>query len=312
MDNLTHTMVGSVLAQAGLKRTSGLSTPVLMIAANVADMDAACTIFGMRSLEMRRGLTHGPLALALVPPLLVALAVLFDRRQGARGTRPAARLPVRPAWLLACGFVGMASHVGLDWLNNYGVRLLEPFSSQWFYGSMLFILDPWLLLILLGGSWLSRRRDGRVDENGRPALFALVLGSLYIAVNGWLSIHAETMARRVPALAGRGDLTVVADPVPIAFWRRTMLWRDRTDYGTGRFSLFEGVTVDSDGKRDGMDDPRVAAIRRTDRNARALLFWARMPIARVEGDAMLLTDQRVESSLMPNSLTVRVPPSLPQ
>ena len=44
------------------------------------------------------------------------------------------RLPVHKGWLLALAYIGTISHPALDWLNNYGVRLLEPFSSQWFYG----------------------------------------------------------------------------------------------------------------------------------------------------------------------------------
>ena len=55
----------------------------------------------------------------------------------------------------------MLSHPFLDWLNNYGVRLLMPFSDRWFYGDTLFIVDPWLWLILGGGvmlAWTSHTR----------------------------------------------------------------------------------------------------------------------------------------------------------
>ena len=36
----------------------------------------------------------------------------------------------------------------LDWLNTYGVRLLMPFDGRWFYGDALFIVDPWVWLLL--------------------------------------------------------------------------------------------------------------------------------------------------------------------
>ena len=52
----------------------------------------------------------------------------------------------------------MLSHVALDLLNNYGVRLLMPFSNRWFYGDAVFIIDPWLWLTLGAGIWLTRRR----------------------------------------------------------------------------------------------------------------------------------------------------------
>ena len=31
-----------------------------------------------------------------------------------------------------CG-LGVASHLLLDWTNSYGIRLLFPFSLQWFH-----------------------------------------------------------------------------------------------------------------------------------------------------------------------------------
>ena len=44
----------------------------------------------------------------------------------------------------------MLTHPVLDWLNNYGIRLLMPFSPRWFYGDAVFIIDPWLWLALGG------------------------------------------------------------------------------------------------------------------------------------------------------------------
>ena len=48
--------------------------------------------------------------------------------------------------------VGVYSHVFLDYLNNYGVRLLTPVSWQWFYGDAIFIVDPWMWIVLAVGS----------------------------------------------------------------------------------------------------------------------------------------------------------------
>src|SRR3546814_10990559 len=80
---------------------------------------------------MRRGITHGPIALILLPVLLWALMIGFDRWQAWRGKRPTGRLPVHMGWLLALAYIGCLSHPALDWLNNYGIRLLEPFSPRW-------------------------------------------------------------------------------------------------------------------------------------------------------------------------------------
>ena len=52
------------------------------------------------------------------------------------------------------------SHPFLDWLNTYGVRLLMPFSERWFYGDALFIVDPFLWIVLGGAvmlAWTTHR-----------------------------------------------------------------------------------------------------------------------------------------------------------
>ncbi len=42
----------------------------------------------------------------------------------------------------------------MDWTNNYGVRLLLPWDGRWFYGDLVFIVDPYLLLVLGGAGFL--------------------------------------------------------------------------------------------------------------------------------------------------------------
>lgn len=79
MDNLTHSLVGAVLGQLGLKRKTGLAMPALILAANLPDIDAGCTLYGIESLAMRRGITHGPIALLVLPLLLWALLIALDR-----------------------------------------------------------------------------------------------------------------------------------------------------------------------------------------------------------------------------------------
>src|SRR5262249_25094069 len=51
----------------------------------------------------------------------------------------------------AIAFLAMATHPLLDFANNYGIRPFLPFSRAWAYGDTLFIIDPYLDLILLVG-----------------------------------------------------------------------------------------------------------------------------------------------------------------
>src|SRR3546814_15239192 len=69
MDNLTHSLVGALLGQMGLKRRTGLAMPTLILAANLPDIDAGCARHGIESPALRRGLTRGPNGLCVLPPL---------------------------------------------------------------------------------------------------------------------------------------------------------------------------------------------------------------------------------------------------
>ena len=293
MDNLTHSLFGAVIGQLGLKRKTGLAMPTLIIAANLPDIDATCTIYGIESLAMRRGITHGPIAWIVLPLLLWALMLAFDRWQERRGTRPAGRLPVHRGWLLALAYIGCLLHPALDWLNNYGVRLLEPFSSQWFYGDTLFIIDLWIWIALALSIWLSLRRERQGAAHWRrPAWVGLSAVCAYIAVNGLITNAAERMTVESLQAAGRGEVLAVASPPPLAFWKRDIFWHNEGRYGSGSFVPGVGGTLDISGTPTGMDDPRIAAWAQADPAARAFLFWARMPIAAPEGDAIKLRDQR--------------------
>src|SRR3546814_6499562 len=84
MDNLTHSLAGAMLGQMGLKRRTGLAMPTLILAANLPDIDAGCAVYGIESLAMRRGITHGPVALLVLPLLLWAAMLAFDRWQTRR------------------------------------------------------------------------------------------------------------------------------------------------------------------------------------------------------------------------------------
>lgn len=161
MEPLAHTLAGACLAEAGLKRTSPLAASTLIIAANLPDLDGACYLAGSDlAFGFRRGYTHGVLAVFLLPALLAWTMLAFDKYVRRRRHPDA---PPAQAWpLLAVSIVGVMSHPFLDWLNNYGVRLLMPFDDRWFYGDALFIVDPWLWLLFGGAVMLAwtRRRAG--------------------------------------------------------------------------------------------------------------------------------------------------------
>lgn len=308
MDNLTHSLVGALFGQMGLKRRTGLAMPTLIIAANLPDIDATCTVFGMRSLEMRRGLTHGPIALLLLPIVLAAAMLAWDRWQERRGRRPAERPPVRFGWLLALSYIGCLSHPALDWMNSYGVRLLEPFSSRWFYGDVLFIIDLWIWIALALAMFVSLRRERRgTGDWQRPAWIGFAAVGAYIFANGLITGRAEAEATASLAAAhGHAPDIVVANPQPLAFWTRQMLWRDGTAYGAGEYALGQPLRFGPERRslNPGVDLSRVT---RNNPDARAFLFWSRMPVIERKGTMYGLTDQRFEQISSAGSFPLLVP-----
>ena len=302
------------MGQAGLKRMTGLAVPTLIIAANLPDIDAVLSVLGTQSLALRRGLTHGPIALLILPMLLTAAMIGFERWQVRRRKRPRSRLPVRPLPLLILAYIGTLSHPALDYMNNYGIRLLEPFSPRWFHGDTLFIIDAVLWTLLPLGIWASRRREaaGRPGWE-RPVQAVLVAALLYIAGNYALSSHAEMQtAQAVEVQRGLTPDLVIANAVPVLFWQRQMLWRADRVIGRGNYNALgdPALTLQAGSAANGMDSRWVARAKAQSSDAQAFLFWARMPYARLTdipgGKRVILRDARFDSSLIADRFTVIV------
>ena len=187
VDPLAHTLVGLSLARAGLGRATRFATAALVIGANLPDIDGLSHIAGTdAALACRRGVTHGLPALALLPPLLAAAVAIAGRFADRIGRRPGVESanPESPrfAALLALSCLAVWSHPCLDWLNTYGMRWLMPFSGRWWYGDTLFIIDPWLWLLLGGSLFLAGpARAGTRRRTASWAALALVTSLLVLA-----------------------------------------------------------------------------------------------------------------------------------
>ncbi len=303
MDNLTHSLAGALLGQMGLKRLTARAMPTLIIAANLPDIDAVATFLGRESLAIRRGITHGPLALILLPLLLTGIILLWNQWRPDKSGQP-----VRAGPLLLLAYVGTLSHPALDWLNSYGIRLLEPFSSQWFYGDTLFIIDVWIWEALILSFWISRRREKSGGDWRRPAWVGFTAISAYILGNGLITGRAETLAWRELDSLRLEPRMVVANPVPITFWERRMLWRSASVHGGGAFRLGQGLNLDDRRASNGLSHPALLAAR--DRpDVRAFLFWSRMPFVTERGGRVVLTDQRFDSRLTRDQFLIPLAPA---
>ncbi len=271
MDNLTHTLVGACLAEAGLKRRTALGAATLMIGANFPDIDVVAVPMNM-GIEWRRGATHGFLALAILPFVLAGIMLLWDRR--VRRRRDPSLEPASYRQLAILSAISIATHPTLDFMNTYGMRWLMPFVDRWFYADGLFIVDLWVMIALVLGMLWSRRANST-----RPARVALAGLTVYTTV--MLLITSVGRGRVAAKYPGHRFMVQPNGAIP---WRRDVLIEDDSAYRLAKWSLFGRVETLPMGWPKGDRDPRIAQATLNPK-ARAFLRWARFPIYDVGQEA---------------------------
>lgn len=133
MDNITHTLVGLMLARTGLEKTTVRGTAMMMLAANASDIDGIFWFDRLRYMEYHRGYPH---ALPFVP----LLALL-----------PMALVRAKFSWRsYVAAMVGVLSHPLIDWTNPFGTRLLLPFTDHRYRLDINNLIDVWVWLLLWG------------------------------------------------------------------------------------------------------------------------------------------------------------------
>jgi inner membrane protein len=217
--------------------------------------------------------------------------------------------PVKLGGLLLACFLGTLSHPLLDFATSYGTRLLEPFSHRWFYGDTLFIMDPWIWLMLILGLELSWRAE-RLGKNWtRPAIWALGAMLGYIALNAAISLRAVALTRPLVERVTQPRI-IEAGEVPLTFWKRKMIWRGDDIGGSGTYDPLHGLNhgwLSPKITPLNLDDPRLAAAAKRDKHVRAFLFWSRMPMVYEQNGRAWLTDQRFFESGRPTSSPFLIP-----
>jgi inner membrane protein len=296
MDSLCHTLVGAALGEAGLKQRTRFGTAALMVSANIPDVDVFVMLTDMSRPAFRRGWTHGVLAQLLLPLVVTSLCVLFARW---RYSGVAHDRPLQARWLLALSYIGVYSHVLLDLLNDYGVRLLAPFDWRWFYGDAVLFMDPWLWLALGLGVWLARRR-----RRPRFARGALILATCYIAVMVVEARTARTTVARIWQSAYGSEprgLMVQPETVPFDRFTRVVVIDAGDHYRRGVLKWPRTLVLDEEPVPKNDHRAEVIAARETSRQVRDFLVWARFPFWLVEsapdGIRVSVADMRIPEAI---------------
>ena len=153
MDNLTHSIVGfgtgelvhrSLRPEANPQQQRTRHRLLLVagaLASNFPDLDLFQTHLlpaPLGYLLNHRGITHT--ALMALPQALVLCLLLWLCWPAARGLLRAS-VPARVG-LGVVVLLGLALHLLMDFTNSYGVHPFYPFDARWFYGDVVFIVEP--------------------------------------------------------------------------------------------------------------------------------------------------------------------------
>ena len=197
------------MARAGLARFCPRATVLLVLSANAPDIDIVALASGpLKYFEAHRGYTHSIIGLPFMALLtVVVVAALFRQR-----------LPWGRAWLLCA--LGVASHLLIDWTNDYGIRLLLPFSSTWFALDINSLYDGAILAALIFAAlwpYLERLVNGEIGVRGPAgrgvAAFALLFFLVYDC--GRALMHSRAIAQLQSVLYdGAVPLRTAALPNP--------------------------------------------------------------------------------------------------
>jgi inner membrane protein len=292
MDNVCHTLAGAALAESGLARRTAMGYATLLIAANLPDIDVLSYLNGPEAaLYWRRGWTHGIVALVVLP-LLLALALLLLETVSRKLSSAVLPSRMRPGQILLLAYAGVLSHPLLDSLNTYGVHWLLPWNREWTYGDALFIVDPWIILVLGLGVWASRTQRRSRQRNvtpERPARLALAVTLAYIVAMVGSSRAAEQAASRELQARYPGAVQrVMASPVFLNPLRRDVVVQQGDVYRTARFDWLHQPHIAPASIRSFSatqpSDPAVAQAAASLRG-REFLSWARFPTFSVDSSA---------------------------
>ena len=167
MDNLSHSLIGLIagesIARGSKARERGLLVTVSVIGGNLPDIDLVYSYHPLSHdiqakldyMLQHRGYTHTVVVCFVLAALLYGAVELWARWRRLVLTGHDRLL------IAGTALFGVLLHLGMDFLNSYGVHPFWPLDNRWLYGDSVFIVEPlyWaaaLALFFLVRSWLAR------------------------------------------------------------------------------------------------------------------------------------------------------------
>jgi len=262
MFNSTHTLVGFAIAKTGAGKGVRYGTLTAVIASNLPDIDSIAGFWGTAAyLEHHRGITHSIIGVPVLAFLLAAVMYVFAGEFR------------RTFWI---ALLAMATHPSLDYLNPYGLRPFLPWNGTWYYGDLLFIMDPYLDAILLAGliaAWMLPHRS-RV-----AVILSMLVATGYIGVR--IQLHSMVVSSIETVAQKFNDAKVAALPNMWNPQRWDVMVATHSEIV--RFDQWACPQIDIDADTIEIEHEPADIIKRAaqSHSAEALLNFARFPVTQV-------------------------------
>lgn len=193
MDTPTHGLIGRLAARSIWpdKSQTGLVN-VVTICSVLPDLDVLLPHEnGLAYLVSHRGFSHSLLGIGLMALIVAGIA----HRLGVQAHTF--------KHLYFASLLGLFLHVFFDVVTTFGTLVFDPFSNYRVAWDMLFIIDPYLDLLLIGAllmGWLTRwgataYRVGSVSVGAYVLMAALVTGIGHVQIRSWAKEEGVVMEK---------------------------------------------------------------------------------------------------------------------
>jgi len=263
MDPVSHALTGLAIKQLGFKQKAALAA--LLAGSLAPDLDYITRFWGTDVfLRYHRGITHGILALIIVP---LIIGIILGYKKGF-------------FYCYSLALLGYGTHLFMDLTTQYGTRILSPLDWEPYALDLVYIIDPYislglLLCVIMG--WRMKKRASLIAAITLISLLGYFGGRYYLqkTTKEFLRSHLDAN-------------TYTMCPLPNDFLRWWFVARSGDECMAGFADLFtQRVCVQERYKP--VHDPLIERSRE-DKVVKNFLYFARYPHAdlRKEGDRTIV------------------------
>jgi inner membrane protein len=258
MDPITHSLAGLTISYLGFRRKAAIW--VLLLSSIAPDFDYITRLWGVDVfLRYHRGITHGILALIVVP---VIIGLIFGLRKGF-------------LYYFFIAFLGYSAHLFMDLTNQYGTRILAPLDWQQYSLNLTFIIDPYITIGLLISLILCKYKK---EKSVVIALITVLLFTSYIA--GRYYLHDKTRDFLKEKLEAN---TYNIYPLPNDFLRWWFIATSGNEVKAGFADLFTQRVYIQETYRMADKDPFIERSKEI-KFIKNFLYFAKYPYAEVKSE----------------------------